>query len=82
MRVYEIQEEKKLSVLRCNRCGRILLIKNGILQEGVFQAVCTWGYFSKKDGEIHSFDLCEECYDEFVGGFAVPPEKEEESELL
>ena len=33
---------------------------------------CSWGYFSKKDGETHSFDLCEECYDKWIGGFQIP----------
>lgn len=23
-----------------------------------------WGYFSQKDGETHTFCICERCYDE------------------
>ena len=41
-----------------------------------------WGYFSEKDGESHSFDLCEACYDKLTAGFKIPPEKNTEKELL
>ena len=50
--------------------------------EGVFHGQVQWGYFSQKDGESHSFDLCEECYDRLTGGFQIPPEKYAEKELL
>ena len=42
----------------------------------------SWGYFSGKDGEIHSFDLCESCYDLLVQEFKIPPEKKEQTTLL
>ncbi len=38
--------------------------------------------FSEKDGEVHHFDLCESCYDELVGGFRIPVDVEEQTELL
>jgi ribosomal-protein-alanine N-acetyltransferase len=41
-----------------------------------------WGYFSKKDGERHSFDLCEHCYDKIIETFALPVEAAEATELL
>ena len=34
------------------------------------------------DGETHTFDLCEACYDEWIRGFVIPVETEEETELL
>ena len=39
-------------------------------------------YFSEKDGQIHHFDLCEECYDELVSGFKIPVDREEQIEFL
>ena len=42
----------------------------------------SWGYFSGKDGEIHSFDLCESCYDLLVQDFQIPPEKKEQKILI
>ena len=46
-------------------------------REGVFSVDYTWGYFSDKDGERHSFDLCESCYDELLRSFRIPAEIEE-----
>lgn len=34
-----------------------------------------WGYPSEKDNEDHSFDLCEQCYDEFTATFLIPIEQ-------
>ena len=41
-----------------------------------------WDYFSEKDGQVHHFDLCEECYDELVSGFKIAVEVEEQAELM
>lgn len=41
-----------------------------------------WDYFSEKDGEVHHFDLCEECYDELVRRMKLPVDVEEQTELL
>ena len=70
--------EKKLF---CNGCGRILKYQNDILREDVFEGKKQWGYFSKRDGEIHSFLLCEDCYDEMVKKFVIPPMVTEATEL-
>ena len=40
-----------------------------------------FGYFSRKDGLRHKFDLCEDCYDKWIHTFAVPEEMPE-TELL
>ena len=37
---------------------------------------------SEKDGEVHHFDLCEECYDEVTAEFRIPVDVEDEIELL
>ena len=41
-----------------------------------------WGYFSNKDGTNQKINICEECYDEMVEGFRIPPTEEENTELL
>ena len=82
MRVYTVQKEKKPEVIQCNCCGKRILIENGIVREGVFSADCTWGYFSKKDGELHSFDLCEDCYDKIVKTFRIPPKQIQSNEMI
>lgn len=56
----------------CNACGRELAAKKGILHEDALAVCKDWGYFSKKDLEIHTFMLCEQCYDKMISGFRIP----------
>lgn len=82
MRQYLDPDQRTLEKIVCNQCGRELKLKNGIVQEGIFTGEARFSYFSGKDGEKHSFDLCEECYDRLVKGFLVPVTVEEETEFL
>ena len=82
MRIYMDDTEKELVSVICNKCQKKLSVKNGILTEGVFEGNQKFGYFSKKDGIRHSFDLCEECYDKMIEEFAIPVKEEEVQELL
>lgn len=79
MRKYE---NEKLQEVICNRCGREMTVENGILKEGCFVGKQLFDYFSNKDGQIHEFDLCEACYDEWIQSFQVPVALREETELL
>lgn len=72
MRQYKMKETQEVSLVICNQCGREIPVLNGRTEEGVFSVDYTWGYFSNKDGDKHSFDLCEECYDKLVAGFKIP----------
>ena len=71
-----------LTAVICNCCGKNLVVANGIVREGVVHLNAEWDYFSEKDGENHSFDICEECYDRFVGGFKYPVSVAQRTELL
>lgn len=73
---------EKLKKMHCNACGRALRIEDGILKEDIFEGGKEWGYFSRKDLEIHRFYLCETCYDRITGGFLIPPEIEDKKEIL
>lgn len=79
MRVYE---KEKIKEIYCNKCGKKIEMKNEVLQEDVLQVDKVWGYFSKKDGIKHSFDLCEDCYDRIIESFKYPITEAEETELL
>lgn len=81
MRMYTGTESKCLQEIVCNKCGRSIKVENGIVKEGYFSANPSFGYFSRKDGTGHSFDVCEMCYDDWVSSFAIPVEKIEETEL-
>lgn len=76
MRQYQIKKTKEVNKIICNKCGKEITVVNGRAEEGVFNVDYTWGYFSEKDGEKHSFDLCESCYDELLKSFIVPAEIE------
>lgn len=80
MRVYE--EEKKLTKVVCNACGKKLLVENGILKEECIHMEHDFGFFGSRDGESDSFDLCEACYEKLIADFAVPVDKKERVELL
>lgn len=75
-------EERQGTRLRCNGCGRELKTENGILLEDAFVASKEWGYFSKKDLQVHSFVLCEECCDKIAAGFQVPVTVTEKREVM
>lgn len=72
---------KNTDEMVCNVCARKLRMENGILMEDAFEAKKQWGFFSKKDTLLHSFVICEACYDEMVSHFAIPPRAEEVTEL-
>jgi len=82
MRKYGKGTEAKLMKVICNGCGRELKVEDGYLREGCFHGQASFGYFSHKDGTVHQFDLCEDCYDKLTSEFAVPVEEASETELL
>ena len=69
---------KKGHVIYCNRCGRRLKGTDLLPGEEGLHIEKSWGYFSGKDGESCSFDLCEECFDEITKGFLIPTECKDE----
>lgn len=82
MRKYTIIEENKLLEVRCNQCGKPMHVENGFLKEGCFHGENVFGYFSTRDGSRHSWDMCEECYNKMIQGFAIPVDETESNEYL
>ena len=82
MKKYEDTQDRKLIHAVCNKCGRNLKVEDGYLKEGCFSAEAVFGYFIRKDGTTHRFDLCEDCYDDMISLFKVPVEEKEGTELL
>ena len=60
MRVYTEQKVRQLTEVVCNCCGKKLLVENGILKEECVHVTHDFGFFGKRDGTSHTFDLCEE----------------------
>lgn len=76
MRQYKtVQNEcNQIEKILCNKCGKEILVCQGIPQEDVLEVEKRWGYFSHKDNRIDHFDLCEDCYDELVDSFLIQAE--------
>lgn len=66
----------------CNKCGRELKSENGILHEDGLFVTKDWGFFSKKDLQVHKFVICESCYDQMISEFEVPVVVEEKEAVL
>ena len=81
MRKYSDEYKLELTEVVCNKCGRHLVVENGILKEGCFLGNYVFGYFSEKDGTRQEFDLCETCYDAMAEAFLIPVSETEENEL-
>jgi hypothetical protein len=58
--------------IQCNQCGKVIVYGEGTNQEDFLTVKKEWGYFSRKDLELHEFHLCEDCYDKLVQHFQVP----------
>lgn len=78
MRQYKMKETPKLDKIICNKCGKEIEVKDNRPTEEVLSIEKRWGYFSGKDNEVHMFDLCESCYDEWIQTFKHPVQKEDE----
>ncbi len=68
--------------VRCNVCGKKIIMEQGIMKEDVFEAAKEWGYFSKYDLEVHKFNICVECYDKLISTFKIPIEVVRKKEVL
>lgn len=82
MRTYIKRDNDKIKEMYCNCCGKQIVVEKGIIKEGVMSLDYSWGFFSDKDGEIHSIDLCEECYNEMIRKFKIPVEKIDSNEMI
>lgn len=68
--------------VQCNLCGKEIVMENGVFHEDFLTVNKEWGYFSNKDIELHSFRICESCYDKWISTFTVPITKKKVSEIV
>lgn len=66
----------------CNMCGKKIAQKQDMLMEDFASVKKSWGYFSKKDGTVQEFDLCEACWDALLRRFQIPVTETELKEML
>ena len=60
----------------CNKCGKEIPRDPSGYFHDFLEIQKRWGYFSDHDDELHSFDICQRCYDEWLAGFVLPAEKQ------
>ena len=75
-------KKREIQPICCNSCGKMITIENGIMKEDAFEAKKEWGYFSRRDMEVHSFNLCEECYERIIAQFKIPVQVDRKLEVL
>ncbi|MDR0948494.1 MAG: hypothetical protein LBM69_03110 [Lachnospiraceae bacterium] len=82
MRKFSVEPNSKLTMVICNKCGKIMKVEGGLIKEGCFTVDFGFGYFSDKDGARHKFDLCESCYDQLLASMVLPAEIATQTELI
>lgn len=71
-----------LKKIYCNRCKKAFELEKGIVKEGIFEVEYQWSFFSQKDGQVHCFDICEKCYEDWTKEFKIPVTVEDSTELI
>ena len=57
----------------CNCCGsKITNIEGKVTKKDYLHIEKQWGYFSERDMEGHIFNICETCYNKWIGSFTIP----------
>lgn len=77
-----MKTQKIDSIRYCNKCGKEIHVKYEAAFHGGAELQVEWGYFTRKDGEKHTFCLCEACYDKMISGFQIPVKVEHKTELV
>lgn len=72
MRQYTEKKRKETEKVFCNQCGKEIRKQGEMFAEDYLCVEKRWGYFSKKDNEVHRFELCEDCYDKLCASFRIP----------
>lgn len=69
-------EQQVMTSITCNNCGREHKTTgemNDFDLEQFQSFEFSFGYGSKRDGEVWEFDLCEDCIVEVTSKFAIQP---------
>jgi len=63
----DLVPQERIKAVFCNKCTREVNLN----KESYFEGMCKWGYESRRDGQIHEFHLCEDCYEELIKSFRI-----------
>jgi len=68
--------------VQCNYCGRDVEKDEFGYFEDHISLEKDWGYHSPFDGEVHTIDLCVDCYQEWTAQFEIPTQVEFQEYIL
>ncbi len=74
--------EEGMEQIHCNKCGKVIEMKNGIAHEDYIFIRKEWGYFSAKDGKTQEFVMCEKCMKKLEKDFVIPSRWVDTVEML
>ncbi len=80
-----MMEETKVGLYEkviCNCCGQLIVESNQLPKKEYVHIKKTWGYFSNKDGQVDTINICETCYDKWVATFVKKVNTKEATELV
>lgn len=66
-----ISEKDEIYDIVCNMCGESIVKSSSGNFFDHLSITKEWGYLSNKDGQVHQFDLCEDCYNDFIYKFKI-----------
>lgn len=70
--------EKKIDKVYCNACGREIKMNKYGYFDDYLTVEKRWSYGSRFDNQVHSFDLCQDCYNILIESLQVKPDVENE----
>ena len=73
-----IIEATKIKLIVCNMCACDIDITSNPYVDNHISIEKMWHYGSPFDGELHSIDLCLECYDKLLQILRIAPNLQQE----
>ena len=68
-----IVEATEIKLVVCNMCATDIDITSAPYVDNHISIEKVWHYGSPFDGELHTIDLCSECYDKFLQTLKIAP---------
>jgi len=68
-----VKTETEIDTVTCNFCGDLIRVNSDDYSD-YLHIEKGWGYFSNKDNQCHSFDMCGDCYDKMIDNIKISVE--------
>lgn len=77
MKTYKktLKEVEEIDIVVCNCCGKEIKTDSHGYTPDHLSVEKRWSYHSCFDNSIHSFDICQDCYQKIIDSFKLPINK-------